>query len=141
MAKYIVDGPVPNYGEKLSSGGVRKNDGKMVEQFKNPIPYNENNVDRVQVFYVNRQKKYHPFEEEHPELAKIIQECSDLCYEVLIKPRIKRFMSDIVYKVSEFVNDDLIHQEIKATKLLGKEKVENKKKKTDLKIIEFSKAV
>lgn len=40
MKKYIVEAPEPGPGEKLSSGGIRKN-GKMVVTFKNARPYEE----------------------------------------------------------------------------------------------------
>ncbi len=40
MKKYIVEAPEPKPGEKLSSGGIRK-DGKMVVTFKNARPYEE----------------------------------------------------------------------------------------------------
>ena len=37
MAKYIVEAPEPEEGQKVSSGGIREN-GKLVTQFKNPVP-------------------------------------------------------------------------------------------------------
>ncbi len=40
MKKYIVEAPEPGPGEKLSSGGIRK-DGKMVVTYKNARPYEE----------------------------------------------------------------------------------------------------
>ena len=40
MAKYIVEAPEPKKGQKVSSGGIREN-GKLVSQFKNPVPYKE----------------------------------------------------------------------------------------------------
>lgn len=40
MAKYIVEAPEPKKGQKVSSGGIRKN-GKLASQFKNPVPYKE----------------------------------------------------------------------------------------------------
>ena len=43
MKKYIVEAPVPQEGQKISSGGVREN-GKLTSQFKNPIPYTTPNL-------------------------------------------------------------------------------------------------
>lgn len=40
MRKYIVEAPEPKEGQKVSSGGIRKN-GKLTSQFKNPVPYEE----------------------------------------------------------------------------------------------------
>lgn len=40
MRKYIVEAPEPKKCQKVSSGGIREN-GKLVSQFKNPIPYEE----------------------------------------------------------------------------------------------------
>ena len=40
MAKYIVEAPEPNKGQKVSSGGIREN-GNLASQFKNPVPYKE----------------------------------------------------------------------------------------------------
>ncbi len=40
MTKYIVEAPKPKKGQKVSSGGIREN-GKLVTQFKNPVPYKE----------------------------------------------------------------------------------------------------
>lgn len=41
MSKYIVDAPELKPGQVLSSGGIREGCGKLVSQYKNPIPYNE----------------------------------------------------------------------------------------------------
>lgn len=38
MEKYIVEVPNPKKGQNVSSGGIREN-GKLISQFKNPIPY------------------------------------------------------------------------------------------------------
>lgn len=45
MAKYIVEAPEPKEGQKISSGGIREN-GKLVTQYKNPVPCKEkkNNI-------------------------------------------------------------------------------------------------
>ncbi len=40
MRKYIVEAPEPKKGQKESSGGIREN-GKLISQFKNPVPYEE----------------------------------------------------------------------------------------------------
>lgn len=40
MKKYIVEAPELQKGQKVSSGGIREN-GKLIAQFKNPVPYNE----------------------------------------------------------------------------------------------------
>lgn len=40
MVKFIVEIPEPHKGHIVSSGGIREN-GRMVSQFKNPIPYEE----------------------------------------------------------------------------------------------------
>lgn len=40
MTKYIVEAPEPKKSQKVSSGGIREN-GKLVTQFKNPVPYKE----------------------------------------------------------------------------------------------------
>lgn len=45
MKKYIVEAPEPKEGQSLSSGGIRQQNGKMATQFKNPILYEEFNVE------------------------------------------------------------------------------------------------
>ena len=40
MAKFIVEAPEPQKGQKVSSGGIREN-GKLTSQYKNPVPYKE----------------------------------------------------------------------------------------------------
>ena len=45
MERFIVEAPEPKKGQKISSGGIREN-GKLVTQFKNPVPCKEkrNNI-------------------------------------------------------------------------------------------------
>ena len=41
MRKYVVEAPELKPGQKLCSGGIKTEDGKFTNLYKNPVPYSE----------------------------------------------------------------------------------------------------
>lgn len=138
MPKYIVDGPEANQGEKLSSGGVRKN-GKMIEQFKNPVLYKE---PEQQVIDVENQNTRTSFAEAHPIFAFIANEIGDVVLEVWyleLKPYLKIVINE---KIHNYLETKLNKREIKSIKLHEEQYGEMiQKSKAKAKITQFPKAV
>jgi len=51
--RYIVEAPRPTKGQVMSSGGLREK-GRLVSQYKNPVPYNPQQ--EKQIIYVSNRR-------------------------------------------------------------------------------------